>query len=227
MHSKRETIPKSWPVPRKGTAYVVRPSHSLKKGIPLLIVLRDLLKLARNRKEVKKALHEKKVALNNKPATDEKNPLLLYDVLTILPAKKHFRLELSEKGKFCLKEIPDSESGTKIAKIIDKKILKGNKTQLNLSDGRNFLSDIKCKVNDSVVIDLKNRKIEKCLPLKEKAKAVVFEGKHSGKRGEIIKIDNERKMVELSVESHEKNTAEKKGESKKINVLIKQLMVIK
>jgi len=102
----------------------------------------------------------------------------------------------------------------KISKIINKKILKGKKIQLNLGDGRNFLSDIKCSVNDSVLIDLKKRKIEKCLPLKEKAEILVFAGKHSGKKGKINKMDLKKKTAELLF---------KDG---KINVLIKQLIVI-
>ena len=42
---RRQKIPKNWPLPRKGTAYVVKPSFSTNKGIPILIILRDLLNL--------------------------------------------------------------------------------------------------------------------------------------------------------------------------------------
>ena len=84
-----------------------------------------------------------------------------------------------------------------------------------MSDGRNFLSEIKCNINDSVLTDLKQDKIERCLPLAEKKGAVVFAGKHAGKSGVIIKINLENKMVELEVDK------------KRIHVLIKQIMVIK
>jgi ribosomal protein S4E len=92
-------------------------------------------------------------------------------------------------------------------------MLKGKKVQLNLSDGRNFLSNTKCKVNDSVLINLKNKKIEKCIPLAEDSEAIVFAGKHSGEKGKIEKINKERKIAEI-------NTGKEK-----INVLIKQFMV--
>jgi small subunit ribosomal protein S4e len=210
-HLKRHASPKSWPIRRKGTKYVVRASS---KGVPLLIVMRDMLKLAANRSEVKRLIHDNNLLLNEKIATDEKNNASLFDTITVIPLKKHYRVELSEKGKFELKEIKENETGEKIAKVSDKKKLKGGKIQLNLSDGRNFLSDIKCNTNDSVVINLKHKKIEKCLPLKEKARAFVFEGKHIGKQGTIEKIITEQKMAEL--ENH--------GE--KFNVLIKQLMVV-
>ena len=214
MHLKRQKVPKSWPIPRKGSVYVVRPNFNLEKGLPILIILRDILKVTQNRREVKKVLHKKQILLNNSPVKNEKNNVLLFDVIKILPFKKSYRIELSENGKFKVNEISENEADKKIAKIINKKILKDRKTQLNLSDGRNFISDIKCKTNDSLLINLKDRKIEKHIPLKEKSNVIVFEGKHAGKKGRINKIDQDKKMVELDVDE------------KSFNVLIKQLMVV-
>ena len=215
MHLKRQKVPKNWPIPRKGTTYVVRPSFSLNKGIPILIILRDILKLAQNRKEVKKALISKQILLNDRVVKDEKHNALLFDVVKIIPLKKNYRIEIFENKKFGVKEIKEIESNSKIAKITNKKILKGGKTQLNLSDGNNFISKLKCKTNDSVIINFKKKGIEGCIPLKEKTKVIVFDGKHSGKKGVIHKIDTKNKITEIIVEKN------------KINVLIKQLMVVK
>jgi len=214
MHLKRQRAPKNWPIKRKGTKYIVRPSFNLENGIPLLIVVRDMLKLAKNRKEVKKALHEKQILLNGKIIQDEKISVSLFDIITILPSKEHYKMEISTNNKFILEKISESKSEKKIVKIINKKTLKNKRTQLNLGDGRNFLSNIKCKVNDSAVVDLKNKKIEKCLPLIEKAKVLIFSGKHVGKIETIDKINLERKNVGVKIEG------------KPVNVLIKQLMVI-
>ncbi len=213
-HLKRQKVPKSWPIPRKGTTFVVKPRENLNKGIPILIILRDILRIAKNRKEVKKIIHEKSVLLNGKIVKDEKNSATLFDVITINSLKKNYRLDLSEKGKFKLEEIKETEAGQKVSKIINKKMLKKKRMQLNLIDGRNFLSDIKCKTNDSVIIDLKNKKIEKCLPLQEKANAIVFGGKHAGARGKIDKIDTKHQIAKLD------------AGKEKINVLIKHLMVV-
>ncbi len=210
-HMKRQSVPKNWPVPRKGTAYVVRP---LSGEIPILVVLRDILKIAQNRKEVKRALHARNILINGKAVKEDKIGVTLFDVITNVPAKKNYVIDLKQNGKFNIEEINDKEAGKKVAKIIDKKILKGKKVQLNLNDGNNFLSDIKCKTNDSVVIDFKTKKITKCLPLVEKAKVIVFAGKHAGKKGTIEKLKLERKMASV------------KFNDNKINVLIKQLMVI-
>jgi len=215
MHLKRQKVAKSWPIYRKGTKYVVRPRVDIKKGIPVLIVLRDMLKIVQNRKEAKRAIHMKHVLLNNKPVTDERTSILLFDVLTLIPLKKSYRIGLSGNKKIEVNEIKEKESNNKIAKIIDKKILKGKKTQLNLSDGKNFLSNIQCNINDSVLINFKEKKIEKCIPLKENSEAFVFAGKHAGEKGVVKKINIGKKMAELNVNG------------KPINVLIKQIMAVK
>jgi small subunit ribosomal protein S4e len=212
-HLKRQEVPKSWPIQRKGTTYVVKPLAHLSNSIPLLIILRDMLKIARNRREVKKSIHQKHILLNTKAVNDEKAKLYLFDTFSISPLKKNYRVVLSKNGKFEVSEIKEQENNQKIAKIINKKILNGKKTQLNLSDGRNFLSDIKCQVNDSVLINLKESKIIKCIPLKENSKAVIITGKHSGETGTIKSIDKEQKMVKL------------RNNGSVINVLIKQLII--
>ncbi len=219
-HLKRQNMPKNWPILRKGNTFAVKPLS--KKGIPLLTILRDLLKIAQTRKEVKKAIQKKHLLINNKVVKDEKMGMVLFDTLSIIPSKIYYRMELSEKGKFELKKIKEEEANKKIVKIINKKVLTGKKIQLNLSDGRNFLIEPKfsCMTNDSILINFKDKKIEKCLPLKEKSNAVVFAGKHSGKTGQIEKIISEqiqdlkaRKMAILD------------SKKEKINVLIKQIIV--
>ena len=213
-HLKRQNMPKNWPMHRKGTKYVVRPSFGLNTGLPILIILRDMLKVVKNRKEAKKIIHEKKILINCKECVEEKQGIQLLDKISLVPSKKHYVLMLSESGKFALEEIKESEATQKISKIIDKKMLKGKKIQLNLSDGRNYLANIKCEVNDSVVIDLKKNSIIKCLSFGKGSKVFVFSGKHAGDKGEIIEINKERKMAELKVGNERKN------------ILIKQLMII-
>ncbi|MEK6875298.1 MAG: hypothetical protein AABX30_01305 [Nanoarchaeota archaeon] len=215
MYLKRQATPRSWPIPRKGTAYVVRPKSDLTNGIPTLIVLRDMLKITRNRNEAKKSLRLKQIKINGKIVFDDRRPLKLFDILTIIPIQKNYRLSLDEKGKFKLEEVKDKEAERKIVKVINKKTLKNKKIQLNFSDGTNSISHIKCNVGDSVIVYFKDNKIEKCLELKERVDVLVIGGKHIGAHGKIEKLDNKQKMVELNTK-----------EDKKINVLIKQIIII-
>jgi len=211
---KRQKMPKSWPIHRKGTTYVVSPSSGLNKGLPLLVILRDILKIAKNRNEVKKAVKSKSILLNGKEIFEEKGLVCLFDSISIPSLKKYYKLILSEKRKFMLQEIGENESLKKIYKVIDKKMIKGKKIQINLMDGRNVLSTIKVKVNDSVVFSFKENKIEKILPLKENAKVIIFAGKHSGEKGIVVRLDNEKKLAEVTLEG------------KETKVLIKQLIVV-
>jgi len=154
------------------------------------------------------------VLINGKVAKEEKNGAVLFDTITIVPSKKNYRVIIDKKGKLALEEIKESETNKKIAKITDKKVLKGKKIQLNFSDGRNLLYSQKCQVGDSALINLKEKKIEKIIPIKEKTNVLIYSGKHSGKTGIVEEIEKENKMA--IVES---------GKDK-INVLTKQLMAI-
>ncbi|HOV51863.1 MAG TPA: hypothetical protein PKV83_02895, partial [Methanothrix sp.] len=54
LHQKRLTIPVSWPVARKTSVWVPKSSpgpHSAMESIPLLVVIRDMLKLVDDARE--------------------------------------------------------------------------------------------------------------------------------------------------------------------------------
>lgn len=212
---RRQSVPKSWPVTRKkGNSYLISPSTNKNSGIPLLVLLRDVMGIVQTRRELKKALHQNNIKINQKECHDEKTGLTLFDVITLVPSKKNYRVTLKTNGKYDIEEIKESDSDRKVTKVDDKKVLKGKKTQLNLSDGRNFLSEIKCSVSDSVIINFKDKKIEKCIPIKEKANVFVISGKHAGKKGIIKNIEEEKKLVNIGTEDGD------------IQVLIKQVMTI-
>lgn len=205
MHLKRTSAPKSWPIARKGTKYLVSPSHAKKHGIPLIIMIRDVLKIVRNKKESKQIL--KKIKVNGKVVRDGKFPLILFDKLEV--GNEIYQIIINENKKFEAKKIKSLE--TKTVKIIDKKILKKGKVQINLNDGRNIITKDKFKVGDSLVINLKGKNIEKVLPLKQGAEVYILRGRHMGKQGKIAKIEN--------------NLAELAGKEK-INVKLNNLIAI-
>lgn len=198
MHKTRINSNKILPITRKGTKYIVVPSHSHEAGIPLLLLMRDLLKIVKTRKELKKILHEKKVQVNGKDVKEESLSLLLFDTLAIKPDNKNYRVIYSENKKFGVEEIDDKEANFKVTKLIGKKIIKGNKIQLNFIDGRNIISSEKINIGDSVLINLKNEKIEKIMPVKEGANAFVIKGKHLGNYGKIEKIDGKKILIKVN-----------------------------
>jgi len=186
-HIKKTQMPKSWPVPRKGRGkrFVAVPSHATSKGISLLFLLRDVLKIAKTRKEVRRMTLGGMVKVNNKVRKDEDFPVQVFDVLNLEKAKLNYKLEIVNK-KFKLMEVSAKEADSKIVKIRGKKILGAKKIQMNLDDGQNIMTAEKFSVGDSVLLNTKEDKIVKILPLKEGAKVEIVLGKHAGEKGELV-----------------------------------------
>lgn len=185
-HIKKTQMPKSWPVPRKGKRkrFVAVPSHATSKGISLLFLLRDVLKLAKTRKEARYMTLNGMVEVNNKVRKDENFPVQVFDTLTFAKAKLNYRLEIVNK-KFSLAEISAKDAETKIVKITGKKVIGKDKIQMNLDDGQNILTKEKFSVGDSVLLNTKENKIVKILPLKEGSTVEIILGKHAGEKGKI------------------------------------------
>jgi len=188
MHLKRNNIGKFWPVPRKGTKYLAVAMHNKKDSIPLIVIARDLLKIVRNKKELKRILNEKKIKINNKEIREINYPVCLSDVVTLPDAGKNYRAILSKNKKMQIQEITDKEAERKIFKVIGKKILAGKKIQLNLSHGVNILSKEKTNIGDSVILSLKDKKIIKIIKKEGGKKALIIKGKHAGFSGKIEEI---------------------------------------
>ena len=202
MHRTRSEIPKTWPVPRKGTKYLIAPSHGFSKGIPVLLALRDMLKVVQKRKEAKLIINQGKVLVNGNKIRDENYSMVLFDTLTL--EGKSYRLTLDNK-KFSLDEISGKEAEEKIVKIISQKLMNKGKIQINLSDGRNFISSEKLKVGDSVVYDLKQKKSKKTIALKTGSKVFSIKGKHLGNEGTVESIDDESKIAVVKFDKEKAN----------------------
>lgn len=187
MHKTRSELPANWPLPRKGTKYFVGSSHSASDGIPLQIVLRDILKVGETRREVRFMLLNKEISVNGKVRVNKKFPVKVFDVITIQKLGKSYRLEIAGK-KLKFVEVSGKEANKKIVKIAGKVLLSKNSYQMNLEDGTNFIVKENFSTGSSAVLNLKENKIEKILELKEGAKVFVVSGKHSGKEGKIKEI---------------------------------------
>ncbi len=194
---KRIAMPKTWPISRKGKPrLIIEPRGSLKYSLPVAVIIRDLLKLAKTKKEAEKILHEGDILVNNKIVHDVAYPLNIFDIISIPKIKKHFVLLLKGE-KLVLKEISEKDALAKVFKIIGKKVLNKGKIQFNLSGGRNFISDVKARVNDSILWNLKEDKPLKHLPLKENARVFIIAGKNAGLEGIVVKGDGETLDVKI------------------------------
>jgi len=141
-HIKRLASPDFWPILKKQYKWSISPSpgpHGKFKCIPLGIIIRDILGYASNLKEVKYILSKGYVKRDKVVVKDYKFPVGLMDTLEFTKDPVAYRL-LPYKGYplVCTK-IPLEESSLKICRIENKTSIKGDKIQVNLNDGRNFL----------------------------------------------------------------------------------------
>jgi small subunit ribosomal protein S4e len=189
-HQKRVTIPVSWPIPRKTHSWVAKTCpgpHSADESIPLLSIVRDMLKVADNARECKRVLYEGKVLVDGKIQKDYKLPVGIFDVVSLPLLNLQYRMLKDDRGRFYLSQL---ESGhvRKLARIENKTTLKGGLQQLNLSDGSNVLYDGDYKAGDSLVLSIPDKKVEDRIEFKVGNLAMVVDGKHTGQMGTIKDI---------------------------------------
>lgn len=179
-------MPTTWPIPRKGKRkrFVAVPSHATSKGISLLFLLRDVLKIAKTKKEARHMTLNGMVKVNNKTRKDVNFPVQVFDTVNLEKANLNYRLEIVHK-KFSLVKISAKDAENKVIKIVGKKTLGIKKVQMNLDDGQNMITKEKFSVGDSIVLNTKEDKIEKILPLKEGANVEIITGKHAGEKGKL------------------------------------------
>jgi len=187
MHIKKNKMPRLWPIPRKGLKekFVAIPSHATSKGISLLFILRNILKIAKTRKEARYITLNGMLTVNNKVRKEVDFPVQLFDTIGLKKAKLNYRLIILNR-KFNLEEISEKEAETKITKVTGKRTLGKNKVQMNLSDGQNIITSEKFSLGDSIIFNTKTNKIEKVLPLKKGASIEIISGKHAGEKGELL-----------------------------------------
>lgn len=205
-HQRRVAAPISWPVEKKTHAWVVGAnagSHSINTGIPLLIVVRDMLKLATNSREAKTIINEGNILVDGIPRKDYKYMTGLFDIISIPVQNDYYRVLLDANNRFKLyKEEPGV---AKLCRINDKTIVRKGAVQLNLHDGSNVLASDEYKTFDTVMLSIPDRKIKKHIPYKAGNIALVIGGEHSGEIGKIKQIRKVRgsgtNMVVLSNET--------------------------
>ncbi len=193
MHLTRESSSIKLPIPRKGTKYIARASSHLNDSVPVVIAVRDMLKLAKTTREVKKMIAQKLLKINGKAIRDYRESIKLFN---IFEADKTYWLSLLPTGKFVFKELSKKED--RLGKVINKRLIKRGVLQLNLHDGTNVLTKNK-KINtgDSVYLDKKGN-IVGHIPLEKGREVFIVSGKHQGNIGKIDSVDNSKINIKYS-----------------------------
>ena len=184
-HVKRLASPRIWPISRKMYPFAPksRPGpHPADASVPMVIVLRDMLRVARNKREAKKIASARKIMVDGRVVTDIRFPIGFMDVITIKDMGKNYRMVYDVHGNLRVVEIPEDHAQWKLVKIRNKTAVSGGKIQLNLHDGRNIvLDENKYKTGDVLKIKIPSQEIIGHYPLAEGSVAIITGGKHRGK----------------------------------------------
>jgi small subunit ribosomal protein S4e len=196
---KRNPAPSFWPIHRKEHTWVVKPSagpHSLKNCLSLTLVLRDILGVAKTKREVGLILSEGKVIVDGKIRHTTNFPVGLMDVISIPDLNKFYRVSPSHKGLF-LNPISKEEAGFKLCRVEDKTTIR-NGFQVALHDGSNILvkkadpknpSEILYETFDVLKMSLPDKQVIDVIKIKEANFAVITGGQNIGKQGRIVEIE--------------------------------------
>ncbi len=155
-HQKRLSVPNSWPVERKTQTFTVKADagpHG-EDGVPLLIVLRDVLGYVDSRKEARYALNQDQILINGTPESDESRPVGMFDILAFTEREEYYRVFPGEGGRLALTAIDTEAAESKLGKIVGKQHVPGGDVQLTLHDGHTLLvdDDSEYAPGDSIVI---------------------------------------------------------------------------
>lgn len=203
-HLKRMPAPAHWAIHRKEFKWAVKPKpgpHPTDRCLPLLLVIRDMLGLARTRREAKIILSEGQTMVDGRVRREDAFPVGLMDVIEIPTINKAYRVLLVPHRGLALHAIEGKESEFKLCKILNKTSVKGGRIQLNLHDGRNILIEVKDPKHpkedvygSSDVLKVKIPDVEVLGHLKfdEGLSAIVTGGKNIGRRGKVVKIERKR-----------------------------------
>jgi small subunit ribosomal protein S4e len=201
-HLKREAAPGFWPIHRKELMWTIKPTsgpHPIHQCIPLVIMIREVLDLAKTRKEAKKIVSQGKIKVDGRTIHDERFPVGLMDVVSIPEINQNYRVVPSDKG-LTLHALSEDETKFKICRIENKKTLNKGNIELNLHDGRNLLVHVESaqKPDEDVYttfntlkISVPEQEILEYLKLEKGNLAVFADGNNIGKYGTVASIEEQ------------------------------------
>lgn len=191
-HLKRYAAPRALKLPRKSKVWTVKPApgpHPSDSSVPLLVLLRDYLEVARTAREAKRILADRQVLVDGKVRCDPKFPVGLMDVVQLPTIDRSYRILFDGKGRLVPREISREEASFKLCRVIKKTIIKGNRIQLAFHDGRTLMGDFqRVKPRDVLKLSLPEGEIIEHLPFEKSSIALITGGKNVGMVGNIVDI---------------------------------------
>lgn len=198
--TKRLNTPKFVQIKRKHGKFFVNAisgPHPKRFCLPLIHIVRDMLKIVPTHREAKKLIGRGHFLVDGRVVRERNFPVGLMDVLSIPKTNTHYRVLPDSHYGLILHEISEEEAGYKLCRINKKTTVKGGHIQLNLNDGRNILIHVKdpqstkedtYKRMDVLKISVPEQEILDHYELTAEQMALIMDGTNIGQVGKIMKI---------------------------------------
>jgi SSU ribosomal protein S4E len=212
-HMKALAAPPVQRIPRKERPWTVKPSpgpHPSDRSLPLLLVVRDLLKLAESNREARKIIAQGEVKVDGKYVKNYKWPVGIMDVVEVPKIGTYYRVLPDPRGTLRLVEIPKEEASLKLVRVEGVTTVKGGHFELHLSDGRNVLirvedpkkgGQLPYRPLDSLLLSIPGSQVKDHVEFKVGNLALVVWGRNMGRYGKIVSVTRgwgwERSIVAL------------------------------
>ena len=199
-HLKALAAPRFWPILRKEYTWVVKPSpgpHPIDRCMPLLLIVRNILKYAETAREARKLIAEGHFKVDGRVRRNYKYPVGLMDVIEVVTTGEYYRVIPVPTRVMDLIPIDKEEARYKLSRIENKTTVKGGHIQLNLHDGRNVLIRVSDPTNPeediyetlgTLQITIPEQEILNYIPLKEGVIAIISGGRNVGRVGRVVSI---------------------------------------
>ncbi len=191
LKTKRAEVPAFWKISKKDKRFVVRTEpgpHPKEYSYPLLVVLRDILRLGGTNKVVTQTLNDGKIYVDGKMVKSPKFPIGLMDVINIPAIGKSFRI-VPRRGGLEPVEIPSQEKDFKICLVKNKSTVRGAKIMCGLHDGRVIFpaAEVDITPGDSCIVKVPEQEFQSSFKLSKGGFALLMRGERSG---EVVTVED-------------------------------------
>ena len=196
---KRKPAPDFWPIHKKEYTWVVKPAsgpHSLENCLSLTLVLREMLGVAKTKKEAGMILSEGKVLVDGKVRRKADFPVGLMDVISLPDLNKYYRVVPSHNG-LSLSPVSKADAGFKLCRVEDRTLV-SNGVQVALHDGSNILvkvadpknpTEVLYETFDILKLNLPEKEVVDVVKTRVGNLAIITGGKNIGKIGRIVEVE--------------------------------------
>ena len=196
-HLKRLPAPWFWPIHRKERKWAPKPNpgpHRTSLCLPLELVLRETLNVAKTRREVAEILSSGKVRVDGRVRYDKNYPVGIMDVVELTDANVSYRI-LPVQGKgLSLIRITKEEAKFKLCKVLRKKTTAKGLVQFGLHDGRSFAVPPKgdeaagYSTKDTIRLSVPTQRVLGHMKFEKGNYGLVVSGRNLGKSGRIVEV---------------------------------------